>query len=328
MSSIRSKAPQPDRGHFVVRRTFLEVPDEAAWASDPESAFVGGARARAHSDSALHRRAETPTLSSAADPRLPVEFELVGLSSSKDCGDACNDGQCSCRFGGSPMLEPTGWSDAATLSDGVTASSGRLESGPRSVAGSWDQDADSLDPSPGSSSVLEEMARLAQENARLALENQWLRDGARQPPATSDTSAEVEIQGKQRPPQLPPGTWFGGYSGAEVGVPYGWAVPLDSLLWFAPAVGLAEVAEPAKDAPGKRRRRRKCVAAAGDAAQVAPGEEVGEEGRTTVMLRNVPNDYTRQMLLDMLDDEGFKALYDFVYLPIDARRRRASGMRS
>jgi len=44
---------------------------------------------------------------------------------------------------------------------------------------------------------------------------------------------------------------------------------------------------------------------------------VPESQRTTVMLRNLPNNYTRQMFLDMLDTEGFAGTYDFVYLPTD-----------
>lgn len=39
-------------------------------------------------------------------------------------------------------------------------------------------------------------------------------------------------------------------------------------------------------------------------------------GRTTVMLRNLPNNYTRQMLLDLLDERS-EGQYNFVYLPID-----------
>merc|ERR1719183_2274407 len=38
---------------------------------------------------------------------------------------------------------------------------------------------------------------------------------------------------------------------------------------------------------------------------------------TTVMLRNLPNRYTRAMLLELLDEEGFAGRYNFVYLPID-----------
>jgi hypothetical protein len=35
------------------------------------------------------------------------------------------------------------------------------------------------------------------------------------------------------------------------------------------------------------------------------------------MLRNLPNDYDREMFLQLLDWEGFAGKYDFVYLPID-----------
>jgi len=60
-------------------------------------------------------------------------------------------------------------------------------------------------------------------------------------------------------------------------------------------------------------------------------EEVGEEAMlhppppsgappppmTTVMMRNLPNNYSRAMLLELMDDEGFNGAYDFIYLPID-----------
>lgn len=45
--------------------------------------------------------------------------------------------------------------------------------------------------------------------------------------------------------------------------------------------------------------------------------EVQDKDKTTVMLRNLPNDYTRQDLLELLDRHGFKSKYDFVYLPTD-----------
>jgi hypothetical protein len=41
------------------------------------------------------------------------------------------------------------------------------------------------------------------------------------------------------------------------------------------------------------------------------------ESRTTIMLRNLPNNYDRAMFLDMLDSQGFAGAYDFLYLPID-----------
>lgn len=39
--------------------------------------------------------------------------------------------------------------------------------------------------------------------------------------------------------------------------------------------------------------------------------------KTTMMLRNIPNSFTRAMLTDKLDKAGFRGSYDFVYLPID-----------
>lgn len=45
--------------------------------------------------------------------------------------------------------------------------------------------------------------------------------------------------------------------------------------------------------------------------------EVVDSGRTTLMLRNLPNPYSRDMLLDLLVREGFSGDFDFVYYPID-----------
>jgi len=41
---------------------------------------------------------------------------------------------------------------------------------------------------------------------------------------------------------------------------------------------------------------------------------------TTVMLKNIPNRYTRQMLVDRLNDD-FRGKFDFLYLPIDFQNR-------
>lgn len=35
------------------------------------------------------------------------------------------------------------------------------------------------------------------------------------------------------------------------------------------------------------------------------------------MLRNIPNCYSRSLLLELLDEHGFKGSYNLVYLPID-----------
>jgi len=49
------------------------------------------------------------------------------------------------------------------------------------------------------------------------------------------------------------------------------------------------------------------------------------EWRTTVMLKNIPNDYTRDQVVSLLDSHGFAGRYDFVYLPLDFTTHSAFG---
>jgi len=59
-------------------------------------------------------------------------------------------------------------------------------------------------------------------------------------------------------------------------------------------------------------------AARGIAAKPKNSEQpVTTNEPTTVMLRNIPNRYTSSTLLALLDERGFRGLYDFVYLPMD-----------
>jgi len=46
---------------------------------------------------------------------------------------------------------------------------------------------------------------------------------------------------------------------------------------------------------------------------------------TTVVIRNMPQAYTRDMLLELLDSEGFQNQYDFVYLPLDFNKSCSFG---
>jgi len=46
---------------------------------------------------------------------------------------------------------------------------------------------------------------------------------------------------------------------------------------------------------------------------------------TTVMIRNMPNNYTRAMMLAMIDCKGFRGQYDFVYMPVDFATKVALG---
>jgi hypothetical protein len=44
-------------------------------------------------------------------------------------------------------------------------------------------------------------------------------------------------------------------------------------------------------------------------------------GCVTAMLRNIPNKYTQEMLIERLHEDGFKGDIDFIYLPIDFKNR-------
>jgi len=48
--------------------------------------------------------------------------------------------------------------------------------------------------------------------------------------------------------------------------------------------------------------------------------KAGEDKRTTLMIKNIPNKYTQKMLLQAIDVK-FRGTYDFFYLPIDFKNR-------
>jgi len=54
-------------------------------------------------------------------------------------------------------------------------------------------------------------------------------------------------------------------------------------------------------------------------------EEIEWEGRTTVMVRNIPSCYSQQDLLSELDGRGWRGTYDFFYLPFDMTKKANMG---
>jgi len=50
-----------------------------------------------------------------------------------------------------------------------------------------------------------------------------------------------------------------------------------------------------------------------------------DDCRTTVMMRDIPNSYCTEKLVQLFDIAGFYARYDFVYLPVDFRTDMSLG---
>ena len=83
---------------------------------------------------------------------------------------------------------------------------------------------------------------------------------------------------------------------------------------------------PSFDSPGERMRSRRNDSSANQSDNKRQYElDVecilrGEDSRTTLMIKNIPNKYTSKMLLAAID-ENHKGTYDFIYLPIDFKNK-------
>jgi len=73
---------------------------------------------------------------------------------------------------------------------------------------------------------------------------------------------------------------------------------------------------PAHTGHGETRQPGQLPAYTGHGETRQPPQQSGS-GNTTVILRNLPTGCTRDVLLELLDDQGFFGKYDFVHLPID-----------
>eukprot|EP00439_Symbiodinium_sp_Y106_P046258 s759_g5.t2 len=97
--------------------------------------------------------------------------------------------------------------------------------------------------------------------------------------------------------------------------------------------GVAQTEVPAPSGPeGPKTAPPLVISGSGESTPKTPK-------KTTVMLRNLPNNYTRSMVLNLLNQEpsrdlgfqalmfleGFKGKFDFLYLPIDFRSKAGLG---
>ncbi|KAL6652802.1 hypothetical protein ACP70R_011727 [Stipagrostis hirtigluma subsp. patula] len=80
------------------------------------------------------------------------------------------------------------------------------------------------------------------------------------------------------------------------------------------------------DSPGERMRSRRNESSANQSDNKRLYElDIeriirGEDSRTTLMIKNIPNKYTSKMLLAVID-ESHRGTYDFIYLPIDFKNK-------
>jgi len=81
------------------------------------------------------------------------------------------------------------------------------------------------------------------------------------------------------------------------------------------ARNLANIAVAQRSSPAST--RRPTFPKANRSTDANPIQQPEIVNSTSLYLKNIPNDYSRDMLCNLLDSEGLAGLYDFVYLPID-----------
>lgn len=130
--------------------------------------------------------------------------------------------------------------------------------------------------------------------------------------AQQKRETENDTRSSASPMMGPMGDWlgaFGGYAGGSPAV-------IPNPQWHPPPMLHEAAATPSGRAKPKK---ASSSSASKSASSALPGE------RTTIMLRNIPNNYNRDMVLELLDAEGFATRYDFVYLPMDFHRTAGLG---
>lgn len=170
-------------------------------------------------------------------------------------------------------------------------------------------------PPPMSNGEPETAAQLEEKAAYLEAQAQQLKEAARQAEQQAHqmkTRSSPMMVAAEGQPKVPIG-----YLDAEDA----WKMPAPALIenpnWTPKQVKSQEKSN--NDKAKAKKVKDSSASSSSKAPTISPDE------RTTVMLRNIPNNYTREMLLELLDGEGFAAQYDFIYLPMDFSRMAGLG---
>jgi hypothetical protein len=145
--------------------------------------------------------------------------------------------------------------------------------------------------------------RTAHENVRLLREG--LTKSRRGPGSSSSSSC-----GSAAPVQMMGSPSFFGATGFL-------QQPMMSFIMIDPRQQAADASE----SSGRKLKQRSKA----DRQTDKPTKPGQEDTRTTVMLRNLPRDFSRDSLLKLLDDQGFACKYNFAYMPIDFVRQAGLG---
>lgn len=172
---------------------------------------------------------------------------------------------------------------------------------------------------------------LAAENARLVMENEILKNSYMDAPWASGATSE-NLSPYWTPEKSPELSWMG----MPPFVPTPWMMPMSQMAMWSEYAG----AEHRSSNKQHRARTDSIVGlhhrksnGSGDTGRSRAytdindchGLEEYEVALTTVMLRNLPNNYSRTMLIKLIDSEGFSGQYDFIYLPMDFKSHASLG---
>lgn len=203
--------------------------------------------------------------------------------------------------------------------------------------------------SPTEADVLrQKLEEMADENVRLSKENSSLRSQFKPPSTTQPEKLSSPNENSANAMEAPVNAAFAGpclnqfpmSSQMQMG-PGVLAPPCFAAYWVPAGMQIAPMAclampemqrQPQAEPPQRRKNRgnpangpdRSTGVILPNPTKDVPGP--AQKGpRTTVMIRNMPNNYSREMLMDLLDSCGFAGQYGFLYLPMDFKSQACLG---